>query len=73
VPNVELRALCSWALEQPAVLEGSDNKALTSKLREFLSLNVFTSEVVQTHYRKCMSDEDWQTNWASSIARFRSR
>ena len=73
VPDIGSRALCSWALEQRAVLEATDATALCEQLRKFLSWNVFSSEVVQTHYRKCMSAEEWQKQWASSIARFGSK
>ena len=73
VPSIDARLMCSWALEQPEVLEARDAKSLCSKLREFMKLNVFSSEVVQAHYRKCMSDEEWQQKWAGSIARFGRR
>ena len=73
VRRIEERALCSWALEQPAVLETRDAGALCAKLREFMALNVFSSKLVQAHYRKCMSDDEWQREWAGSIARFDAR
>ena len=55
------------------VLEARDAGALCAKLCELMALNVFSSKLVQAHYRKCMSDDEWQREWAGSIARFDAR
>ena len=42
---MDARATCSWALEQPEVLEARNATVLCTKLREFLAVNVFSSTV----------------------------
>ena len=69
-PAIKSRALCSWALDQRDVLEARDARSLCAHLLKFMRLNVFSSDLVQQHYRKCMSADEWQREWAGSIARF---
>ena len=55
------------------MLEARDGDALVSKLRTFAALNVYSSPLVQMHYRKCMSDKEWEQEWLPSIERVATR
>ena len=55
------------------VMDTDDAVELTSALRGIMSENVFSSEEKQKYYKRCMSDDEWDREWAPSIERARVR
>ena len=55
------------------VMDTDDAVELTSALRGIMSANVFSSEEKQKYYKRCMSDDEWDREWAPSIERARVR
>ena len=55
------------------VLDTADAAELSTALRGIMSANVFSSEEKQKYYRRCMSDGEWDREWAPMIERARVR
>ena len=65
--TVEARAMCSWALNQPEVLNATSSNALCKTLKKFGKLGI-KDKVVQTHYKSVMGEKEWKIHygWAES-------